>query len=505
MAGAVLAFVPVLNQLYQIWSLQPEYSHGVIVPVLAAFLVWRQRAELRNLKFAGSWYGLIVVAAGLGLRVIGYYSTMHTIERYAFLLVLYGLVLTLTGPAIFRRLWMPLAVLIFMVPLPISITQGLSLDLQLMSSALGVALIRLAGISVYLEGNIIDLGSYQLQVAEACSGLRYLFPLMTLAFLAAFMFRGPFWKRALIFVSSVPITILMNSLRIGFVGITVEMWGYRMAEGLLHDAEGWLVFMFSTAAVLLVAYCLARFARPRVAWSDAFNFGPSPAPGERPARAQGPRVQPIPLPFLVSTVVVTAFGLAGMAMPEQREMAPERADLLEFPTHVGGWVGQRGALEEVYLNELQLDDYLLADYRERSGPPINFYVAYYQSQRGSRRVHSPANCMPGGGWQILTMEQRNLPGSDSQASLLVNRAVVALGDRKEIVYYWFQERGRRLTDENTVKWYLFWDALTRHRTDGALVRVVAPLGPGASEGAVDQKMEHFLALVQPQLSRYIPD
>lgn len=505
--GVVAAFAPVLDQLYQIWSLQPEYSHGVIVPILAAYLIWRKRSELRDLPFTGSWYGLILVAAGVALRVIGYFSTMHTIERYAFLLVLYGLVLSLTGTAIFRRLWMPLAVLIFMVPLPISMTQGLSLDLQLLSSALGVALIRAVGISVYLEGNIIDLGSYQLQVAEACSGLRYLFPLMTLAFLVAILFRGPLWKRALILISSVPITIVMNSLRIGLIGISVEAWGPRMAEGVLHDFEGWLVFMFSTGALLLVSVGLAKLGSKTgsgpARWSDAFDFGPTTAP-PAPSAVTSTR-QAIPAPFLAAALVVVAIGLGGLAVPDQVEAAPARAELIEFPTHVGPWVGERGSLASVYLDQLQLDDYLIADYRDESGAAINFYVAYYQSQRGTRRVHSPANCIPGGGWAILKMEKRLLPSTSGQSHLPINRVLVELGDRRQIVYYWFQERGRLLTDENTVKWYLFWDALTRHRTDGALVRVVAPLPHGESEAAVDERLQRFVASVEPGLGRYIPD
>ena len=110
-AVAVAAFAPfarVLGDVYNIWNLKPEYSHGIMIPVLSAFLIWRQRAELRLLPFNGSWYGLALIVAGLVLRFVGVMTTMQTLQHYAFLLVLYGLVLTLVGPAIFRRLWMPL-------------------------------------------------------------------------------------------------------------------------------------------------------------------------------------------------------------------------------------------------------------------------------------------------------------------------------------------------------------------------------------------------------------
>jgi exosortase D (VPLPA-CTERM-specific) len=512
-ASIAVSFAPALSRLYDTWSLQPEYSYGILIPALSLFLIWRQREQLRGLRITGSWYGLALVAAGLALRVVGELSTMSTLQRYAFLLVLYGVLLALTGPVIFRRLWMPLAILIFMVPLPMFLTDGLSLDLQLVSSALGVWVIRAVGISVYLEGNVVDLGTYKLEVAEACSGLRYLFPLLTLSFLVAYVFRGPMWKRAVIFLSSVPITILMNSLRIGVIGITVDRWGTRMAEGLLHEFEGWAVFMFSVAAVLLIARGLAKMGGSKRS-EAALNTGPAPqAAGmsttdKAAATTQRdlPALQRVPWPFAAATILVTAGALVDLALPaRQAEVPPARAGFEEFPAQIGEWAGQRGSLEPVYLDALRLDDYLLADYQDGDGLPLNFYVAYYQSQRSNHRVHSPIQCIPGGGWTIRNLERRSLQVAGQTRPLPVNRLVISLGGQQALVYYWFQERGRMLTDENVVKWYIFWDALTRNRTDGALVRLVVPIKRGAQEADLDAKMQRFLALVEPRLNQYVPD
>src|SRR5262245_43024347 len=214
----IVAYVPfanVLNGLFAIWNVQPEYSHGILIPVISLFLIWRERAALSRLPFTGSWLGIVLVLGGVLLWCVAEFSTIYVIGQYAFLLVLYGLVLSLGGTAVFGRLKMPLFILIFMIPLPAFFANTLSLKLQLLSSALGVQIIRLFGISVFLDGNVIDLGTYKLQVVEACDGLRYLFPLMTLAFIVAYLFRAPFWKRALLFALSIPIAILMNSLRIG--------------------------------------------------------------------------------------------------------------------------------------------------------------------------------------------------------------------------------------------------------------------------------------------------
>ena len=150
-------------------------------------------------------------------------------------------------------IWAPLLFLLFMIPLPNFLYNNLSAQLQLLSSELGVAVIRLFDIGVYLEGNVIDLGTYKLQVVEACSGLRYLFPLTSLAFLMAYLFKAAAWKRIVIFLSSIPITLLINSFRIGVIGVLVEYWGPGQAEGFLHDFEGWVVFM-SSLGVLLSAH-----------------------------------------------------------------------------------------------------------------------------------------------------------------------------------------------------------------------------------------------------------
>jgi exosortase D (VPLPA-CTERM-specific) len=503
---ATVPFARVLAGLYDIWNLKPEYSHGIILPLLSVFLIWRQRRELRTLPLTGSWYGVLLIAAGLLMRFLGERTTMHTLEHYAFLLVLYGVILALTGTTMFRRLWMPLLILLFAVPLPSLFNNELSLQLQLLSSRIGVWLIRAAGVSVLLEGNIIDLGTYQLEVAEACSGLRYLFPLMTLAFILAYVFRGPLWKRIAIFLASVPITVLMNSLRIGIIGITVDRWGPAMAEGTLHAFEGWLVFMLCTAALVITALALARVGQSRTRWRDAFNLYGDSLPAREPSAQSRAGGAAIPRPFIAAAALVLLGAISGFAAPTPRESAPPaRATFDQFPNRIGDWVGQRQTLQSVYLDALRLDDYVLADYRSGDGLPVNFYSAYYGDQGTTRAIHSPHDCIPGGGWEIKRFEHRTLPSSGPAGPFEVNRAVIQLGATRQIVYYWYQERGRHLTSMLAARWYLFWDDLTRHRTDGALVRFVVPVPPGVSEAQADARLVSLARLIEPHLSRYIPD
>src|SRR5207249_6025920 len=198
-----------------------------------------------------------------------------------------------------KLVWVPLMILFFMVPLPNFLYQGLSAQLQLLSSKLGVSVIRLCDISVFLEGNVIDLGNYKLQVAEACSGLRYLFPLMALGFIAAYFFKGALWKRAIIFLSTIPITILMNSLRIGVIGVMVEHWGRAAAEGFLHDFEGWVIFMTCTVVIVGEMWLLAKIGSNKHSLREVFGVD-LPA---RVAPGTPTRYRSVPKPFLGALLV----------------------------------------------------------------------------------------------------------------------------------------------------------------------------------------------------------
>jgi EpsI family protein len=141
-----------------------------------------------------------------------------------------------------------------------------------------------------------------------------------------------------------------------------------------------------------------------------------------------------------------------------------------------------------------------------AGHVVNFYSAYYASQRKGESVHSPRSCLPGGGWEIQSLTQRDIPGVKvGEVPLRVNRVLISYGEQKQVVYYWFQQRGRVITNEYLVKWYLFWDALTRNRTDGALVRLTTIVTEGEEIPAADARLSAFAAAAVPRLHTYIPE
>ena len=187
-------------------------------------------------------------------------------------------------------------------------------------------------------------------------------------------------------------------------------------------------------------------------------------------------------------------------------MIPERRVFAEFPLKIADWKGATGTLEENILESLKTEDYIISDYVNENGRMVNFYVAYYADQAAGSAAHSPRACIPGGGWLIKELTVKTLDGVKFEGKpLKVNRLLIKKGDYTQVVYYWFQQRGRDITNEWLVKWFLFWDAMTRNRTDGALVRLTAFVNPGEDEAVADARLVEFAKVVNPYLSDYIPE
>ena len=509
--GLTTVFFDGLRYMVEGWA-QEEYTYAYLVPLISAWLIWQKRAELSALDPGGSWAGVAIVLLGLLLGFFGKLSTIYTIIHYAFVIMIFGVALASVGWRGVKVIWPPLLYLAFMVPLPEFLYNNLSGKLQLISSNLGVVFIRMMNIPVFIEGNVIDLGHYKLQVVEACSGLRYLFPLMSFGFLCAYLYKGPNWHKAVLFASTLPITVFINSFRIGVTGGLVDTMGIASAEGFLHLFEGWIIFLAAIALFFGVMMILARLGVPRVSGKRAslaellrlellWPMKQSAAP---PVTAASGRVAK---PLIAAAVLLAAASVGANSTPTRAENIQPREKLALFPTQLNGWHGQEQALETRYQEALRLDDHFLADYWRRGEElPVNLWVAYYASQRTGASAHSPRSCIPGGGWEITELSDQPVRGVTADGGdVNVKRAVIAKGLSKQLVYYWFQQRGRHMTNEYAVKWLIFWDALSLNRTDGALVRLVTPVAPGGDIAAADARLADFMQEIYPLTHAYIPE
>ena len=514
--GVLAVVMTVLGYLYadslrflmQTWLEDDNYSHGPFIPLISLYLIWLRRSQLRTIERHGSWWGVPIVAAGLLVYVVGEFAAMYAVVHFSLWIVIVGLLACAIGLSGIRLLAFPLLYLLAALPLPVFLQNELSSRLQLWSSALGIGCLQLVGVMAYREGNVIDLGPIQLQVVEACSGVRYLFPLIALTLLCAYLYRESLWKRILLVLSSIPISILLNGFRIGAIGLLVEAYGGSAAEGFSPFFEGWVFFVASLGLLCADMWVLARVGSSVMRRPFAQLIG-LPAAGVSASTftvhpSAAARVSPASV--LTGGVLLILAAFAAPSVTPHDFPPPARQTLLDFPLQLGEWGGASSVMERQYLDALQLDDYVLADYSAVEKVPVNVYVAYYQSPKKGLSSHSPRQCIPGGGWEITSFDTVRLDHVSGIAPALdVNRVAIQKGGQKQIVYYWFKQRDRLITSEYLVKFFLFWDSLTRHRADGALVRLVSSVYAGETEAIADGRLQTMAGLVMPVLGRYVPD
>ncbi len=495
-----------LRFLGEAW-LEDNNSHGLFIPLISSYIIWLRWSALETIEYRGAWWGPSIIAVGLFVYVVGEFSAMQAVLHVSLWMVIVGLLVCVIGLSGIRPIAFPLCYLLAAIPPPIFLQYELSSRLQLWSSALGVGFLHTIGVTAYREGNVIDLGPTQLQVVEACSGLRYLFPLTALTLLAAYLYRESLWKRAALVASSIPISILLNGFRIGVIGVLVASYGQVAAEGFTHFFEGWIFFVASLALLCVEMWVLARIGSslPSRPFVDLIGLPKPNVPATFRSGLSAARIAMAPV-VVGGGLLAIATVAAPAVVPDDLPAPPTRQSLVDFPSQLNGWKGASSPMERHYLDALALDDYVMTDYIAEGDRPVNLYVAYYQSPKKGRSSHSPRQCIPGGGWEITSFESLPMePVPGAVASWSVNRVVTQKDGHKQIVYYWFKQRDRWITSEYAVKFFLFWDSLTRHRADGALVRLSSAVHAGESEALVDGRLRTMADMVTPLLSRYIPD
>ena len=506
-ALAIVSTLPLfwigLTGLAEAWSL-PEFSHGPVIPILSFYMFLREMKEVPPpvAPVTDRWPGVVVIGLALGLALAGNLVGIDDLVFYALIIWVGGLVLVGFGWARGRLFWPSVLHLVFMLPLPQFLYWKVNTSLQLVSSEIGVGLVRLAGVPVFLDGNIIDLGVYKLQVAEACSGLRYLFPIMSFTYVFAVLYRGPVWHKLVLLLAAVPLAVLMNSVRIGIIGILVDRYGIEHAEGFLHAFEGWVIFLTCIAILFGMAKAMQWLSGDRRPLGEALVMDFSGL------GAQLGRVLAIPASrALIATALLTAALSAAWALAPARDTgAPAREPFALFPRELDGWTGLSSALPPEMEITLGADDYLATIWRHPAeAAPVDLFVSYYLTQTEGEAIHSPEVCLPGAGWEVFSIDpvEMDIPGSGF-GTFDLNRAIIQKGLEQQLVYYWFEGRGRRLTNDFAAKFYTVADGMRMGRSDGGLVRIITPIGEGGPAEA-EARLQRFLAASLDRLPRFIPE
>lgn len=501
--GALAFFWNGIDALLVAWQL-PEYSHGPLIPLLSLLLFLRQlKTEPVHLgPQRDRWPGVVLLIVAMGFGMLGNFSGIDDVVAYALILWVGAILLISFGWQQGKHFWPPVLHLVYMLPLPGVLYFKLSTFLQMVSSELGVWFLHVLGVTVFLEGNIIDLGVFKLHVAEACSGLRYLFPILSFSYIFAVLYQGPMWHKAVLLISAAPITVFMNSVRIAIAGIIVENWGIDHVEGFSHFFEGWVIFMACVLILFFLAWLMLFLHPNKPSLTEALDLEISGL-GTQLARVRF--VQPS-LALIAGAVMLCAGAVAWQMAPEAQTRVPPREPFALFPRQLGEWQSTAPrSLEPSVEKNLGADDYHSVHFFKREvEAPVELFMAWYndQTQGGT---HSPEICLPGAGWEIAWLERVDIaPEVGFDAPFMLNRAVIQKGEARMIAYYWFEQHGRHVAWDFAAKMYLLIDGFTIGRTDGALMRLITPIGQHETETQAEKRLKEMFLLTVDQMPRFVP-
>jgi len=312
-----------------------------------------------------------------------------------------------------------------------------------------------------------------------------------------------YWQLTIQLQLMVPLTIVMNSIRIGMIGVLVNAYGISHAEGFLHFFEGWVIFGTCIGLLFLTALGLQRLTRNPKPLRDVIDVETDGLGGQVAQVLTLAPSRGMIAGLALSGLITAAFVLT----PSPPRALPERDIFAIFPRSLGDWQAQIIPLDPEVEAVLDATDYINATYMSPNSPaPVTFFSAWYASQTEGAGIHSPEVCLPVGGWEIFTLAPHaiSMPGT-IYGDFDVNRAVIQKGLSKQLVYYWFDQRGRRMTNDFAAKATVVYDSLTRGRTDGAMVRFTTPIGAKESEAAADARIQAFMAEALGTLPTFVPE
>lgn len=525
----VLVFVlyaPVIFDLIIFWWNSEEYSYGLLMPFIAGYIVYQQRnqlllyAQTSSNKRSYIW-GSVLLFISCIIYIAAVIADIESIKRYTLILSLASIALNMGGWGLLQRIIFPLLLLLFALPLPYLLGAILTTKMQLISSDLGVLLIRIMGLPVFQDGNVINMSGFQMLVAEACSGLRYLYPLMAIALIITYFYRGGFLLKLGIFLLAIPITIGMNSLRIAITGLLIKLYGKQAAEGFLHDFEGWLVFAVAFLLLILSVWLISGLKNfvlsERISFSDRFNINAVDVNTSLLINNTDKDVNDvISYQYLISIYYHSfAFGVIALVtmstvfylqLSSPEASIPKRSQFTSFPFHLDQREIYPELLSKSVKDVLRADDYFIADYKKPEAADINLYIVYYENQKDGSALHSPKACLPGGGWRITESSAVDLTrfGSTGKA----NRAIIEQNGQQLLVYYWIRQNASNYANEFKARLSLLKQSISTGRTDGALIRVIRPIVPvdGQDEIAIaEQDLASFISSFMPVLPLYLPN
>ena len=490
----VFCFLQTLRGLGRIWIESEEYSYALAIPAVIAYIIWRRWDAISRSAVSPNAYGGLAFFALLPLAVYGILGSSPTAVRLVLPMLLLAVIWFCYGLERFRLLAFPVFLSVFMLPLPTVFQTKIGVPLKHYSTMLGELLLRLADVSVFVEGNIIDLGVTQLQVVDACNGLRYILPLTALAAIFAYFFEKSRWKALLLIASAVPIAVFTNGVRIAVTGYLAQHYGSKIAEGFFHGFSGWIIFVFALL-ILLGLYILLQRTFP------SSRRKPSPIIKPLSRKSSAAAHKAAVAASCCSLLLVGSLNYAAIALPP----LSLSNGFEKFPLKFDRWDGRRETMDPKIISLSGAEDAFNGTYMSKNGEIVSLYIGYRGSPftESENFFHSPDVCLPSLGWTTIVSADHTVTGVKGFEQIIVRKMLIEKTGLNQLVYFWFQTKNYVSANVNTNRFHLTLHALSRNNTYDLFIRPITPLLPGETVQDAEQRLDGFVQAMTPHLLQFL--
>jgi len=496
----LLLFAHTIPPLYKDWLEFKQFSHGLLVPFISAYLVWRKRNELLATPIKSSSWGALLILPSVGLALTGRAIGDAFSERVGMVLCVNGLVWLLFGWAVFKRLIFPLAYLFLMIPFPYFVVKEVAYQLRILDASAAAPMLRLLGIPVYRETYYLHLPDITLEVADLCSGISSVFSLFALG--GAYVFFTPMRpKLKLIAVlSTFPFAVLINLLRIIITAALSYYVGLFVLNMLIHELTGTITFFIALALFIVLCEVMqSRFSRKLTCSAEVKSSAIITA-GVQPLSSSSHHINSWLPSILAMTILIMSLyftsNLSGQRAPrlitDLSSIGVRLAGYQKNESKGAGFYQDPGAETEISRN-----------YSLPAGEPVEVYIGFSGKQEDDKRLHSPKLRFPYG-WNYVWLESANVPTGGSPPLISGNWMLTQNNQTRVLVLYWYQNGDDTYSGEVEKRWYLIRNSLLHRRSDVAVVRLATRLGDSENIDQAKSRLTQVAADLYLQLHQVLP-
>lgn len=469
------------------WSCRDDYLHGFIVPFFSLYLIWVNKEKLKNISIQPNILsGSVLTISGLLILFFGKIGSIIMIQQISILIILPGIILMLLGRLYLKALVLPLSYLIFMIPSILDIAIGkLHLPAQMFSSAVAANILKLMNIPVFHYDTFIELPNITLEVANSCSGVRYLISIIAVGIPLAYFTQNSFYRKALLVVSGCLIGIIMNPIRIIFIGL----WAYNGGEvthGPLHIFQG----LFISVMGYIFLFILARI------FADL--------PIKKSYRSMN-RKNIIQNKFSINvkkfnkswaTLLLILFAFTYLLYFYKTDRVFIKVPLCELPYMIGEWEGKDIHDQLKLVDILNPDERIIRAYRNSAGTEIKIQIAYFEKQQqGKELIYYPLQNLYDNSEDISIR-------TDVHGFLKINKSHLKKENQDYLVLYWYNINGKIINDNYKAKLMTAVNGLFNKRSNGAVIMIYSKIKDFDDINVTLSHQINFINALNPVLQKH---